>query len=43
MQMIVKDNVKGKPFYDLVQESLRSTAEPQNKAFVKSEKDYENI
>ncbi len=40
MQMIVKDNVKGKPFYDLVQESLRSTAEPQNKAFVKSEIDY---
>lgn len=40
MQMIVKDNVKGKPFYDLVQESLRSTAEPQNKSFVKLNKDY---
>ena len=39
MQMIVKDNEKGKPFYDLVQESLRSTAELSNNAFVKSEND----
>jgi len=36
MQMIVKDNVKGKPFYDLVQESLRSTAEGQNKPLIKA-------
>ena len=41
LQMIVKDNVKGKPFYDLVLESLRSTAEPQNKALEKSNKDFD--
>jgi len=43
MQMIVRDNVKGKPFYDLVQESLRSTAEGQNKPLMKADIDYKTF
>jgi len=33
MQMLIKDTNVGKPFYDLVQESIRSSAEAQNESF----------
>jgi len=33
MQMLIKDTKVGKPFYDLVQESMRSSSEAQNQAF----------
>lgn len=33
MQMLIKDTNVGKPLYDLVQESIRSSAEAQNESF----------